>query len=96
MVFDSWSSGATQVSAVREEYFVCQFEREYWVQSFNLDRHTGLDLHKLGGLSGGPVFIYRNIYWEFIGMIYEFSENFDLMYIRPANLVLEDGSINKN
>jgi hypothetical protein len=96
MVFDSWSSGATQVSVVREEYFVCHFEREYWVQSFNLDRHNGLDLHKLGGLSGGPVFIHRNIYWEFIGMIYEFSEGFDLMYIRPANLVLEDGTINKN
>jgi hypothetical protein len=29
-------------------------------------------------------------------MIYEFSEGFDLMYIRPANLVLEDGTINKN
>ena len=52
-------------------------------------------LHKLGGLSGGPVFIHRNIYWEFIEMIYEFSENFDLMYVRPASLVLEDGTIRK-
>ena len=95
MIFDSWSSGATQVSSVREKYFVCQFERGYWVQSFNVHGYDGLDLHKLGGLSGGPVFIHRNIYWEFVGMIYEFSENFDLMYIRPANLVLEDGIIDK-
>ena len=95
MIFDSWSSGSTQVSLVREEYFVCQFEREYWIESFNIHGHDGLDLHKLGGLSGGPVFIYRNIYWEFIGMIYEFSENFDLMYVRPASLLLEDGTIRR-
>ena len=93
LIFDSWSSGATQVSSLGEKHFVCQFEREFWVESFNLHGHDGLDLHNLGGLSGGPVFIHRNIYWEFIGIIYMFSKEFDLMYVRPASLVREDGTI---
>lgn len=94
-IANSWSSGATQVSLVREKHFVCQFEREYWVESFNKYGHDGLNLHELVSLSGGPVFIHRNIYWEFIGIIYEFSKDFDLMYIRPASLILEDGTICK-
>lgn len=93
IVFDSWSSGGSKVSSVSEKHFICQFEREFWVESFNLHDHDGLDLHQLGGLSGGPVFIHRGLYWELIGIIYEFSEGFDLMYIRPADLLNYDGTI---
>jgi len=95
IVFDSWSSGASKVSSVRDQYFICQFEREFWVESFNYHDHHGLDLKKLGGLSGGPVFILRSIYWELVGIIYEFSEKFDLMYVRPTNLIRENGTIIK-
>jgi len=93
IVFDSWSSGATKVSAVSEHYFVCQFEREFWIESINLHGRDGLELHKIGGLSGCPVFIHRSIYWELVGIVYEFSEDFDLMYARPTILVREDGTI---
>jgi hypothetical protein len=92
LLFDSWSCGATEVTSVSQDYFVCQFEREFWVASFNLLGRNGLELHKIGGLSGSPVFIHRNIYWELVGVVYEFSESFDLMYARPTSLLREDGT----
>ncbi len=95
IVFDSWSSGGSQISSVGEKHFVCQFEREFWVESFNIHGYDGLAFDELGGLSGGPVFIHRNIYWELIGIIYEFSGEFDLMYVRPASFIREDGTINE-
>lgn len=92
IVFESWSSGACRVASVRGEHFVCQFEREYWVESFNLPGREGMQLDDIRGLSGGPVFIHRGLYWEFVGVIYEFSSEFDLMYVRPARLIREDGT----
>jgi hypothetical protein len=92
LLFDSWSSGATEVTSVSEDHFVCQFEREFWVASLNLHGLEGLELRKLGGLSGSPVFIHRSIYWELVGVVYEFSESFDLMYARPTSLLRKDGT----
>ncbi len=85
--FDSFSSGACLVASVQEDYFVCQFEREYWVESFNTYGRNGMELDDIRGLSGGPVFIYRELYWELVGIIYEFSSEFDLMYVRPIRLL---------
>jgi hypothetical protein len=93
--FDSWSSGGTEVSSVSEDHFVCQFEREFWVETFNLRGRDGLDLRNLGGLSGSPVFIHRSIYLELVGIVYEFSESLDLMYTRPVRFIREDGTIEK-
>ena len=75
VVFDSWSSGGSEVSSARDQYFICQFERKFWVESFNYHDHHGLELKKLGGLSGGPVFIHRGLHWDLVGIIYEFSED---------------------
>lgn len=93
IVFDSFSSGACRITAIHDTYFVCQFERQFWVQSFNLHGRSGMDLSDLGGLSGGPVFIHRELHWELVGIIYEFSSEFDLMRIRPARLIGDDGTI---
>lgn len=87
--YDSFSLGATKVTTVHEDYFVCQFEREHWVASHEEHR----DVRKLGGISGGPAFIYRTLYAEFVGICYEFSEDFDLLYVRPASLLGPDGTI---
>jgi hypothetical protein len=92
ITFDSFSSGACPIASVRQEYFVCQFEREYWVESFNYHGREGMQLDDIRGLSGGPVFIHRNLIFEFVGIIYEFSSEFDLMYARPAQLMREDGT----
>jgi len=90
-MFDTFSSGASPISAVGENHFVCQFERENWINSFNPYHRD--ELHDLGGLSGSPVFIKRNLYWEFVGIIYEFSSELDLMYIRPTQFIAIDGKI---
>lgn len=78
---------------MRERHFICQFEREFWVESFNLGGRDGLDLRNLGGLSGSPVFVHRSVFWELVGIVYEFSESFDLMYARPVRFIREDGTI---
>lgn len=93
IVFDTWSSGGSEVSSVHDQYFICQFKRKYWVESFNYNYREGLDLKKLGGLSGGPVFIHRDVHWDLVGIISEFSEELDLMYIKSVNLISDDGKI---
>ena len=94
LIFGSFSSGASEVSSVNDEYFVCQFEREYWVESLGIKSEK--NLRELGGLSGGPVFIMRKLYWEFVGIIYQFSTDYDLLYIRKAKFINKDGSISQN
>lgn len=93
IVFASFSIGACRVASVMEDHIVCQFEREYWVSSMNT--RPGEELRDLGGLSGAPVFILRDLYWELIGIVYEFSPEFDLMYARPTKFLKEDGTIIK-
>jgi len=93
IVCNAWSNGGTEVSSIRDQYFICQFKREFWVEPLHYHYRDGLNLKELGGLSNGPVFINRGLYWELIGIIYEFSKEFDLMYIRPANLINHDGKI---
>lgn len=88
--FPTFSSGACIVSQVADDRFACQFEREYWVTALNIDNRD--PLYNLGGMSGGPAFIYRGLYWDFIGVIYGFS-GFDIMYLRPSHLICQDGSI---
>lgn len=94
IVFDSFSSGASAVTSVGPDYMICQFEREYWTYGFNLRNPE--DLHDLGGLSGSPVFILRDLHFEFVGIVYQFSQKFDLMYIRPSKFVREDGTISES
>ena len=89
IVYDSFSLGATRVTTVHLDYFICQFEREYWVSSHE-DRR---DIRELGGMSGGPAFIYRDLHAEWVGIVYQFSSDFDLMYIRPSHLLGTDGLI---
>lgn len=89
-LFDSWSSGGCLVHNVNETEFSCQFEREKWKLNFGSD-HMELDC--LGGLSGGPAFIERKLHWEFIGIIYEHSPSFDIMFFRPAKLIHSNGII---
>jgi hypothetical protein len=91
LVFPSFSSGACRVASVAEDRFACQFERDYWVTAFDIDKRE--DLEDLGGLSGGPAFIHRGLYWDFAGVIYEFSNDYDIMLLRPAHLFNPDGSI---
>lgn len=85
--FGSYSSGAAEVTAAGDDYLVCQFERDRWVKhEFEPEPST------IRGMSGGPVFAIRRsesdiISYEFIGHIYEFSEDYELLYIRLARAI---------
>jgi len=94
VVFRSWSSGASLVEAVNDDYIVCQFERVHWVKPDGMEA-KGEDLHDLGGLSGAPVFIWRNVHYEFVGIVYQFSSEYDLMRIRPTKFIRTDGTIDR-
>lgn len=83
--FGSFSSGAARITSANETYLVCQFEREFWV------KHGHEPIPEcIGGMSGGPVFALRHgkdvdiLTYEFVGHIYEFSEDYELLYIRLA------------
>lgn len=85
--FGSYSSGGAEVTAVGEDYFVCQFDRDRWVKHGNEPEPT-----TIRGMSGGPVFAIRHsdagiLTHEFVGHIFEFSECWELLYIRLACVV---------
>jgi len=84
--FGSYSSGASRVTLVRDTYFVCQFEREHWVQH-KFEPEPSF----IGGLSGGPAFALRKspagiMTYEFVGHIYEFAAS-ELLYVRLATVL---------
>ena len=79
--FYGYSIGATAVRSAGEDRFACLFERQRWVSSF---RHELQDLEELGRMSGGPVFRLGYLQWELVGFIYEFSPQYDIMFMRPA------------
>lgn len=82
--FGSYSCGATPVTTSRDDYFVCQFERAEWVrQGYEPEPAT------IGGISGCPVLrIHESdagiISHGFAGIVYEYSADFDLLYVVPA------------
>jgi hypothetical protein len=99
IIFDSFSSGACKVASVGDDYLMCKFEREYWVKSFSLRPDD--ELPDIGGLSGAPVFLLNETksgitVYDFIGIIYEFSSEFELMRVRLSRFIRKDGSIIKS
>lgn len=91
IVFSSWSSGASEVSSVSEGQFVSSFDREFWVSSFGTGTH--LTITDLGGLSGCPAFINRGLYWDFVGIVSAYHENYDAMFFSAASRLRADGTI---
>lgn len=89
--FGSWSSGASEISSISESQFVSAFEREYWVSNFGSAEHNGLDM--LGGMSGGPALINRGLYWDLVGMVSQYHEEYDAMFFSLLNAVHPDGTI---
>ncbi len=91
ILFKSFSAAGISVASVDEEKFTCQFERDYWIASGN--EKEPIDITELGGMSGGPAFVDRGQYFEFVGIIYEYSGAYDIMFFRHAGLIDEDGKI---
>lgn len=86
--FGSFSSGASRVTSARDDYLVCQFERDLWVKHGHEP-----EPNTIRGMSGGPVFAIRHsaatgiMTYEFVGHVYEFSEDFQLLYVRLARVL---------
>jgi len=90
--FYSFSSGAAEVVSVRNRQITTTVQIQDCVTQIN----HGLVLGSLGGLSGGPVFAWRKapvIHAELIGFIFEYQENLDLMLVRSATVIREDGTL---
>jgi hypothetical protein len=90
--FYSFSHGATGVHAVGETHLVTRIEIDECIADFN----SGLVLGSLGGLSGGPVFVWRKtpiLIAELVGFIMEYQETLDLLYIRKAACVSAAGHV---
>jgi hypothetical protein len=82
--FGAYACGATPVTASNDVRFICQFERDEWVRQGNEPEPA-----TIGGLSGGPSFSIQYtpagvMTYAFAGIVYEFSEEFELLYIDQA------------
>ena len=73
-------SNMLQVTGVGDDYAVCQFFRENWV---SFDEHgVPPPGTYLGGISGAPVLLVGNLDYPLIGVVSEFSSNFELLYFK--------------
>jgi hypothetical protein len=93
--FYSYSSGAAEVVSVRDNSIVTTVQIADCVTQINHGKVWG----SLGGLSGGPVFVWRKtpiLIAELVGFIYEYQESLDLMFVRSANVIGIDGKIISN
>ena len=89
--FYSFSSGAGQIYSVGEHHLMTRIDVELCVSQFN----NGVVMGSLGGLSGGPVLVWRKepiLTAELVGFVCEYQHTLDLMYIRLANVIREDGT----
>jgi len=89
--FGSWSSGGSKLSSVSEDRLVSAFERSYWVSPSGARSH--MDLTALGGMSGGPAFINRGLYWDLVGIVSDYNENYDAVLFASATRIRQDGTI---
>lgn len=90
--FHWFSSGATFVRSAGEEKFAVSIHTEQSIVTINQRR----PLQSVGGLSGGPVFCWRNdklLRAELVGFIYEYQDELDLMFVRAARVLNCDGTL---
>lgn len=92
--FHSFSSGATFVRDANDTRFIVQIHSDEEIVTIN----KGLTLGSLGGLSGGPVFCWRTdgiLRAELVGFVFQYAEQMDLMFVRSARVLNQDGTLNR-
>jgi len=90
--FYLFSSGTNEVQSVTENQIVTRVQLQDCITEVN----DGKVLGSLGGLSGGPVFAWRKtslLSAELVGFIYEYQESLDLLLVRAARVLLENGTL---
>jgi hypothetical protein len=99
LIVNGFTVSGSPVSSVSDDYFYCKFERENWIKSINRESFDTRYFKELGGMSGGPVFVQRGSpinYFELVGIIKEFSPEYDLLYIRSIKFINNDGKISQH
>jgi len=98
LIFDTLSTGGTQVIDVTPRNIICELAIDKCIISLSNHRERFPD--NLGGLSGGPVFFHElsgagiSIF-KFVGIIYEHMQDFDSVLIRPASFIDNDFMIKR-
>jgi hypothetical protein len=93
--FGSVSSGGTEVVSVQEDVITCQLKIKECHVHFDDD---GTGLTGLPGISGSPVMKIRQTnagiaVVDLIGIIFEHTNAYDALRIRPTSLIEVDGQI---
>ncbi|MDE2291769.1 MAG: hypothetical protein KGL53_06770 [Elusimicrobia bacterium] len=91
LLFGAYSISGVRVDSSSEKHFACHFERQYWVSPNSPEESR--EFCEYGGLSGGPVFIDRKMYFEFAGIIKEYNEKLDVLYASKVSFIRRDGTI---
>lgn len=72
-------TGLVSVTSVHDRHLICQFDRQHWIS------HDGGELPPLradlGGLSGGPTMLVRNLAYPLVGVVVEHNSEFELMRV---------------
>jgi len=55
------------------------------------EHHMGLQ--DLGGMSGGPAFIDRGLYFEFVGILSDYEKTYDAVFFAPVQSITQNGEI---
>jgi hypothetical protein len=83
--------GLVTATSVKDDHIVCQLRREY------LEDILGHGLPPknawLGGISGAPGWTLTSVGWRLAGIIYEFSQDYELFYMRRPESIRADGTI---
>lgn len=84
-----------EIMDVTDRRLVSNFNRENWEKKIGVKEIS--ELKRLGGLSGGPVFICRDDIPELVGFTYEDGGGFfDGVKIIKSSFINRDGEISKN
>lgn len=90
--FYSVTCGTAEIASLAERHFYTRLALE----EAEVAIRDGLVLGSLGGLSGGPVFAWRPglvLRAELVGFAIEYQQDLDLLYVRRATSVAEDGQL---
>lgn len=92
LMFDSLSSGGTEVTEVTSRNIRCEISLDKCI--ITMTQHHDKFPKNLGGLSGGPVFLNQLLpsglsVFKLIGIIYEYIEEYDSIMVRPISFINE-------
>lgn len=83
--------GLLTATTVSDRYIVTQLDRDHVEPLAGLEpppMNAGL-----GGMSGAPGWTLTQVGWRLAGVLYEYSQDYELFYFRTADSIRPDGSL---